>query len=163
MKGVKVLTDKSADFLKAMRKLTASQLLVGIPAEEAARKNDDTPMDNATLGFIHEYGSPAANIPARPVLIPGVEKVSQKCADIIATGAADALTGGVTALEKAFTKAGLLAQASVRATLTAGEGFEPLAESTLKAREAKGFKGTKPLIRTGQLRNSYTFVVRKRG
>ena len=82
---------------------------------------------------------------------------------MIAAGAADALTGGVSALEKAFTKAGLVAQASVRATLTAGEGFEPLSESTLKAREAKGFKGTKPLIRTGQLRNSYTFVVRKRG
>lgn len=163
MKGVKVLTDRSADFLKAMRKLTASQLLIGIPAEESARKNEDTPMDNATLGFIHEYGSPAANIPARPVLIPGVEKVSKECAEIIANGAGDALTQGVAALEKAFVKAGLVAQASVRATLTAGEGFQELAESTIKARQAKGYKGTKPLIRTGQLRNSYTFVVRKRG
>lgn len=163
MKGVKIITDKTADVLKSIKKLTTSQLLVGIPMEESKRKDDDTPIDNATLGFIHEFGSPAANIPARPSLIPGVQKVSEKCADIIAKGAMDALSDGPGALEKAYVKAGLIAQASVRATLTAGEGFEPLAESTLTARERAGAKGTKPLIRTGQLRNSFTFVVRKRG
>jgi hypothetical protein len=110
-----------------------------------------------------ENGSAVANIPARPVLIPGVEAVADKCADIIAKGAADSILGGQSEYIKSLNKAGLIAQASVRGTLTAGEGFAPLAESTLKARERKGFKGTKPLLVTGQLRNSYTYVVRKRG
>ncbi|MDD1617199.1 MAG: hypothetical protein LUQ28_12105, partial [Methylococcaceae bacterium] len=59
-----------------------------------------------------------------------------------------------------LTKAGIVAQNSVKATITKGEGFEPLAESTIKARQRKGFKGTKPLIRTGQLRNSITYIVK---
>ena len=41
------------------------------------------------------------------------------------------------------------------------EGFPGPAESTLAAREAVGFKGTKSLIVTGQLRNAITFVVRE--
>lgn len=163
MKGVKVITDKTADLMKSIKSLTTNQLLVGIPSDKAKRKDGDDAIDNAGIGFINEYGSPLQNIPARPSLVPGVNKVADQCAEIIAKGAADAILGGSAALDKAFTKAGLIAQASVRATLTAGEGFEPLAQSTLDARERAGAKGTKPLIRTGQLRNSFTFVVRKRG
>jgi hypothetical protein len=96
-------------------------------------------------------------------LVPGVEEVQDKCADILADGLADALSGKVGATDKAYNKAGLVAQASVRRKITQGEGFEPLADSTIAARKRKGFAGTKPLIWTGQYRNSISYVLRKKG
>lgn len=162
MNGVKVLVDKTAGISKALRGLMREQLLIGVP-DDGDDRDDDAPIGNATIAYIMENGSAAANIPARAVLIPGVEAVAEQCSDIIAQGAADAIDKGIGALTKAYNKAGLIAQASVRRTLTQGEGFDPLAESTLEARQRKGFKGTKPLLVTGQLRNSYTYVVRKRG
>ena len=33
----------------------------------------DAPLGNAALGAIHEFGSPARNIPGRPFLVPGVQ------------------------------------------------------------------------------------------
>lgn len=77
-------------------------------------------------------------------------------------GAAEMLDGGAAAIEKANNKAGLVAQAAVKNTLRAGEGFPPLADATLAARKRAGFTGTKPLIWTGQLLNSVTYVIRKR-
>jgi hypothetical protein len=148
--------------MRSLRALASTQVLVGVPSDRDERKGEQ-PINNAQIAYLMENGSAVANIPARPVLIPGVEAVADKCADIIAKGAADSILGGQSEYIKSLNKAGLIAQASVRGTLTAGEGFAPLAESTLKARERKGFKGTKPLLVTGQLRNSYTYVVRKRG
>ena len=77
-------------------------------------------------------------------------------------GAAEMLDGGAAAIEKANNKAGLVAQAAIKNTLRSGEGFPPLADATLAARKRAGFTGTKPLIWTGQLLNSITYVIRKR-
>ena len=66
-----------------------------------------------------------------------------------------------SAVLTAKNKAGLIAQNSVKATITAGEGFAPLAESTLAARKRRGVSRTKPLIDTGSLLNSITYVIRK--
>lgn len=153
----KITVDKVASVLKAVEAIKNSRVLVGIPQEENAR-TDNSPIGNAGIGYIQENGSPANNIPARPFLIPGVKKVQDEAMKILADGARDALNEGDT--NKALTKAGILASSSVKKTLQAGEGFEPLSERTLMARQRKGFKGTKPLIRTGQLRNSITFVVK---
>lgn len=160
MNTVRVIRDKTANLRDALRKLTQDVVLVGIPAAEDGREGE--PMGNAGIGYIQENGSAAANIPPRPFLVPGVRSVADKCAEIMATGAAEMLDGGATAIDKANNKAGLIAQAAVKNTLRAGEGFPPLAESTLAARRAGGFEGTKPLIRTGQLLNSITYVIRKR-
>lgn len=159
-KGVTVTVDKTAEVLKSLRHATSMQLLVGVPMDENAR--DDGPINNAVIGYINEFGSAAANIPPRPHLVPGVEAVSEKCADILAEGLSDALGGKAGSTDKAYNKAGLLAQASVRRTITAGTGFEELSESTLAARKRKGFAGTKPLIFTGQYRNSISYVLRNR-
>jgi hypothetical protein len=50
----------------------------------------------------------------------------------------------------------------VRAFITAGQGFAPLAAATLAARRRKGRTGTKPLIDTGQLRRAITYVLRRK-
>jgi hypothetical protein len=59
-------------------------------------------------------------------------------------------------------KAGLIAESSVRKKINEGP-FEPLAPKTLQERKRRGRTGEKPLIDTGQLRNSVTYVIRPKG
>ena len=97
MSTVRVIRDKTANLRDALRKLTQDVVLVGIPAAEDGR--DGEPMGNAAIGYIQENGSAAANIPPRPFLVPGVRSVADKCAEIMATGAAEMLDGGATAID----------------------------------------------------------------
>lgn len=144
--------------MKALRNTT---VLVGIPAETAERSGRD-PINNATLGYIHEHGAPAAGIPARPFLIPGVRAVQERVgAELAKAGRAALIGDGKTALARLHA-AGLIAQSSVRGTINAG--VEPgLAQSTVQARAGRGRTGTVPLIDTGALRNSITYVVQLPG
>lgn len=158
--SVSVLFDHSAAILKAIQTMAQKDVLVGIPEAENTRK-DDPDIGNATIGFINENGSPARNIPARPFLVPGVRAAADRCANVLKIGA-QAAFHDPAALDKALNGAGQIARDSVKRRITSQEGFAPLAESTIAARERKGFKGTKALIRTGQLLNSITYVVKDR-
>src|SRR5712672_1378906 len=71
--GVKVTVDRVDALLKELNALTKQEVLVGIPAEGADRDKGGGKINNAQLGYIPEFGAPAANIPARPHLIPGVK------------------------------------------------------------------------------------------
>jgi len=157
--SMKVVRDQTRNALKALESLAEKRVLVGIPSSENNR-TDGEPIGNAQLGFIHENGSPARNIPARPFLNPGVKKVEKQAAEILGKFAAVSFKDP-NAIEKGLNAVGLLAVSSVKATIKAGEGFDPLKEGTLAARRRKGAQGTKPLIRTGQLLNSITYVLRK--
>lgn len=155
--SVTVLKDDSARILRAIQDMARKEVLVGIPADKTGRKDGE--ITNAALGFIHENGSAARNIPPRPFLLPGVKAASAKCAEVLKSYAQKAITGAAT-IDQGLNAAGLIAQASVKKRIQSGEGFAPLKSSTLEARARKGAKGTKPLIRTGQLLNSITYVVR---
>lgn len=155
--SVTVIKDDSARILQAIQAMAGKEVLVGIPADKTARKKE--PITNAALGFIHENGSAAQNIPPRPFLVPGVKAASKQCAEVLKRYAQKAITGDGT-IDQGLNAAGLIAQASVKKRIQSGEGFAPLKASTLAARARKGAKGTKPLIRTGQLLNSITYVVR---
>lgn len=155
---VTILKDDTARIMAAIEDMAGKRVLIGIPADKSARK--DGPITNAALGYIHENGSAARNIPARPFLVPGVKAASAKCAEVLKSFAKKAITGQAT-IDQGLNAAGLIAQASVKKRIQQGEGFAPLAASTLEARARKGKSGTKPLIRTGQLLNSVTYVVRE--
>lgn len=158
--GTRVIRNHVVKVLKIIKEINRQDVFVGIPAEEDART--DSPIGNAAIGYIQEKGSSKQGIPPRPFLEPGVSKVSKQCADVIGKGAETALTEmNPQAVLTAKNKAGLIAQNSVKATITAGEGFAPLAESTLADRKRRGVSRTKPLIDTGSLRNSITYVIRK--
>lgn len=158
MRGITVLQDKIADIKKSFRDLPKKNLLIGIPENKDGRAAEQ--IGNADIGYINENGSAIQNIPARPFLLPGVKAVQDEILKELAIGSDAFLSGKSNALDEAYARAGLKAVSSVRATLTAGDGYAPLSASTLKAREAKGATRTKPLIDTGQLRNSITYVVR---
>lgn len=153
--------DKFSKVVKGMSALN-SDVLVGVPNDKTERKEADSEgMNNATLAYIHDNGSPAANIPARPFMRPGIEEARDKIVSALRTGAKQALQGKEQGVERALNIAGLTAQSSIRGTINEGIGPE-LADSTLAARRARGRKGTKPLVDTGQLRNAINYVVRKK-
>lgn len=157
--GLTVLRDDTAKLRAAMTKLVDRQVFVGVPSTTAGR--DSGPIDNATLGYIHENGSPAANIPARPFLRPGIAGVHDKIVARLRKTAVVALSGNATGVERDLQAIGFLGVAAVQREITEGS-FEPLAESTLAARRRRGVTRTKPLIDTGKLRQAITFVIRKR-
>lgn len=157
---VKKTVDKADAIMKAFAGLVRQRVLVGIPEAEAAR-NEATPITNAAIGYIAEYGSPAANIPARPFLVPGVEDAKGPVTGRLKDAAADALEGNRTGVDENLNAAGLAAQNAVRAKINTGP-FAPLKPQTLAARRRRGRTGDKPLIDTGQLRNAVTYVIRNK-
>lgn len=62
-------------------------------------------------------------------------------------------------IKKALDQEGLYLVGQVKKQIRTGP-FEKLAKTTLAMRRAQGFRGTKPLIRTGDMRNSVTHVVK---
>lgn len=164
---LRLVRDRAAQAMAQMDRLTRRHVLVGVPAENAPRDAEaaaqsEGPLSNAALAYIHDNGAPEANIPARPFLRRGVSSAMPKVADTLAKGARLALAGDAGAADKALTSAGLRAQREVQKEITDGE-FAPLAEATLRARRARGRTGEKPLLDTGQLRRSITYVVRDKG
>jgi len=155
--SIRVTRDEVKNVITNIEAMTGKRVLIGIPGENAMR--NDGPITNAALGYIHENGSPARNIPARPFLIPGVQEVAPKAIETLKKYAAKGLEDPF-AVDKGLNAAGLMAQASVKNRIRNSVGFAPLAASTLAARKRKGAKGQKPLIRTGQLLNSITYVVK---
>lgn len=153
---VTVTRDEAANVLKNIKTFAGKGVLVGIPEDQNGRGEG---IGNAALGFIHENGSPARNIPARPFLLPGVTKAMP---DILQTWKAFTKAGltDESAVDKGLEAVGLQAQAAVKKQIVSQDGFMPLSHKTIAARKSKGYQGEKALIRTGQLLNSINYVVK---
>lgn len=184
-KNVTVTKDKTAGLLKSLAALAESRVYAGVPATTAGRRDEDTPINNAELMFIHENGAPEANIPARPVVHPAIKSIQGPITSGLRATGVQALNGNVAGVAKGYAAVGLLAQNAMRKRITDGP-FAPLSPRTIAARAAqrgtkrrKGEKqyldlvasgstpaaaqsaaGIKPLINTAQLRAALTYVVR---
>ena len=156
--GVKMTKDGLKGMLKTLMELPVQSVLVGIPAENGEREAGD-PMTNAALGYINENGSPALNIPARPWLVPGIRDAQKKITGYLKQAGQYAFNGDQAGIERALNAAGLAGQTAAKAKINTGP-FQALAEATLAARRRRGRTGEKPLIDTGQMRNSVTYVIR---
>lgn len=153
------------DVIAGMEELDRSQALVGVPAETAGR--NDGPINSAAIGYILETGAPERNLPARPFLVPTIWRIradlakrSRKTIELVTSGK----PGAERAVSQGLNALGLLASQAVRSTIDAGD-FAPLAPSTIYWRQHRKNaprSGEKPLTDTGQLRNSITYVIRKR-
>ncbi|KAA6459631.1 hypothetical protein DYQ86_16055 [Acidobacteria bacterium AB60] len=181
--GIDITEDNLGDFEKALKELRSQAVFAGFPEDKDKPREDpdgeSEPITNAALAYIHDKGMPEQNIPARPIMEPGVESVQEEIvAKLEQTGLA-ALDGNLQGVENGFQAVGLIAQNGIRQRILDGP-FVPLAESTLRARARMGgevgaaaqreLDGTpspsgdpnvRPLNVTGQLRNAATYVVRK--
>lgn len=157
---LKVTADFTKDFQKVIGKFRNDVVLVGIPEDENSRGDGD-PIGNAALLAINNFGSPANNIPARPVMTIGIREAQGEIAEQFKAAARQALSGAAAALSRAYQRAGIIASTSIKKVINEQLGIDPPSEATLKRREIAGFKGTKALIVTGQMRNAITYVVKE--
>lgn len=162
----KILSDKTKEIQKALRDLADSQVMVGIP-DTADGRSAGAAIGNAALGYLHETGSPANNIPPRPFLQPGVNESKDKWLAYLKQAGELAMEGKASAVDKALHAAGITAVTAVKARITAGIP-PPLKPATVaarqrrtKSRQANSAADVTPLIDTGQLLASITYVVRK--
>jgi hypothetical protein len=183
---VTITKDIVSEVFASLQDLVGNQVLIGFPESADARQDGD-PMNNAALAYVHEFGSPAANIPARPFLIPGVDKATDPALVQMRAAADAALVGDTAKADQALQAAGIIGANFARNEINSGN-FVPLAPSTIRNRhrsrgtasmrksekqymqlvdsgmspaDAQAATGIKPLINTSQLRNSITSVVRK--
>ena len=135
--------DNVGKLLDCVHTLTLSDVLVGVPAEKAGRR--DTPINNAQLARIHEFGSPAQNIPARPFLFPAVRKVKPQVVAEMKKGAQDCLLGRGN-VDVTLNRVGLLARnAAVNEITDPAPPFTPLKPATIRARLRKTAAGRRKL------------------
>jgi len=163
--GVRITKDNLPGLKAAVRALIRYEVLIGVPdstAERQPEEGESKPPSNAAIGYWMETGVPEKNIPARPFLVPGVESIKDEAVARLKAAGAAALGGEIKEIAKAQNAVGLIAQNAVRAKITEGP-FAPLKPTTIAARQSRGRTGTRPLIDTGQLRNSITYVVRPKG
>jgi len=157
--------DKSAKVLKAFRDLESTAVLVGVPAEKAPRTASEAKargiaISNVALAYIHNFGSPAANIPARPFMQPGILDARVPIIHYFEMAGKAAFEGRPEVVISNLMAAGMAAAISIKKKISSNIP-PPLAASTLAARRRRGRTGTRTLVDTGQLRNAITFVLRK--
>lgn len=168
--GVTMKQDNLARIAGQIRKLTGLAVLVGIPAEKTDRDGDNSGMTNAALGYIHENGSPAANIPARPFLAPGIREASPKVTGYFRQAGQAAMDGDQDKVDRCLAAAGIEAVNAVQSLITSGIAPE-LKPATVRARrrrstgssyrrKATSASEVTPLIDTGELLRSITHIVR---
>jgi hypothetical protein len=156
-----IKTDRLKEVLQSISGLVDKQVLVGVPDSTAGDRKEDEPISNAVIGYLMENGSPAANIPARPHLVPGVQAAEEKYVPHLQKAVEAALDGDLPRAEKRMASAGLVAQNSVRAKINSN--IQPkLSESTLAARRRRGVTRTDTLVDTAQYRNSTIYVIRRK-
>ena len=157
---LEIRRDNYAAVAAAFARLKSKQVLVGVPATEASRKDGD-PMNNAQLAYLHDKGSPANNILARPFMQPGIQAGKEAIVAQLEGAAQAAIRGDPDGVDRRLNAAGLAAQSAIRKMINSGIA-PALAAATIAARKRRGITRTKPLIDTGQLRNSITYVIRVR-
>lgn len=136
--NVTVTTKKDVkDLMKDLMALSDNRVLVGVPTETSPRiflAGKKPMINNATLAFIHDKGSPKANIPARPFMKPGIAKAQNRINTEFKAAAQARMAQNDAEVDIRLHRAGLIAQNSIRNVIRIGENFAPLKRGTLLGR-----------------------------
>lgn len=149
-----VLRENSGVLSNLIARVTRLQdkVIVGVPDDET---HDESGESLAMIAAVHEYGSITRKIPARPFLHPALRKNQNKYSKILAQKATAILLGRFS-LNQALALVGEMAQADVQKYIVDHQGFAPLKKSTIKRKGS-----SRPLIDTGQLRQSIRYRVER--
>ncbi|MBZ7340900.1 hypothetical protein [Klebsiella grimontii] len=165
--GLTVREDNYAGVLDALKQLSGTDVLVGIPADKAQR-DDGGPLNNAEIGYLQSTGATVeidgetVTLPPRPFLDMGIEDSRDKTTARLKLAAQAALDGNSGVAEQHLEAAGQIARDAAKAVIGDGDRLEPLSEKTLKRRRAAGLRGIKPLYAHGFLLRAIQYVVRKK-
>lgn len=131
-------------------------VVVGVTAKSNARSDELT---NADLAMIHEFGSPAHNIPERSFLRKPLINNAEAVANLAKNAIGKFIAGKISAVE-ALGAIGEEAKGISKEAIS--DGIAPsLKRATIRHRAKLNRPSTKPLIDTGQLQSSITYEVRK--
>jgi hypothetical protein len=148
---VRKVVDNYDKLQERLAALTAMDVLIGIPAAKAQRKpvpGESNPVTNSELARIHEFGSPAHNIPARPFLFPGVKRIRPKAMPMFRQAALAALNESTQAAMRILTQIGILGRNSVINEITHPQpAYKPLKPATIRARLRRTQAGRRQLKR----------------
>lgn len=155
MAGRVIVKDRGlTKILANMKDLDGAQVAVGIQGPEAGAIHPDGEIDNVSLGVIHEFGAPGANIPERSFIRETFDirvgewaRVARKIAEKVYS----------TTPERPGRALGVLGEfvvADIKKQIARGIP-PPLAASTVIRKGS-----STPLIDTGILRDSITWTVR---
>lgn len=154
---LQVLQDNLQEALRAIDRLTKKEVLVGVT--DSTNQRQDSEFGNAGIAYEAEYGSPACNIPMRPIYGPGLRRASPDIAKVLSVAAKLAIEGDPTAVDDGLEVVGHLARDAVQLVITEGN-FAPLAQSTIAARARRGNQGAITLLKMqkGKLKPGYWFL-----
>ncbi len=179
-----ITRDDMEGLARSLAQMTEESVLAGFPADEKPREDENgepVPITNAAIAYVQNTGMPELNIPARPFMAEGIEQVEDRIvAGMEATGLA-AFDHDQQGVELGLHAVGATARDGIKMKIREGP-FEPLKDSTLKARARRGGEIGKaamteldsraagnepstdiarPLNDTGQMRNAVNYVIRK--
>ena len=140
-------------FLERFREIGKPKVYIGVPASKNGMHEGGINM--ATLLALHVLGAPSRGIPQRDPLRPPLIANAQRYTDLLALGLKNALANG-TDPKLVYEKIGIVAANDVKDYFITGN-FKALSEKTIKAKGS-----SKPLIDTGELRNSISYEVRNK-
>jgi phage gpG-like protein len=155
-KEILVTTELAVDNTDALKNMIATLAKSKVHVGVAPDKLDRVPnrINNATLAYIQDTGSPSSNIPARPFMIPGAENAREKNEVVLRQTARKVLRGDKAAIEDGLNAVGTITAAAIRAKIYTGP-FAPLSSKTRRTKKGRA------LITTGQMRNSIGYVLVK--
>lgn len=147
--GAKAMVERLRAFAQSKRTVRVG-ILSDAPKKE--REGATGKLSLLEVAIIHEFGAPAANIPARSFIRATVDEHAADIAKLQRVLGAQVVAGKLTE-EQALSALGAKVAGWVQARIAAG--IDPaLAPETVKRK-----KSSKPLIDTGQLRSAVTHVV----
>lgn len=158
-----------AELEKKLKEVATTDILVGIPAADSTQKDGDT-VYLADIATINNFGSQAANIPARPFGSTLMEVYGNEIKKFYMKEVGDSLKGK-RPMKQALNRIGFIAAGFMKQNLSAGK-WKPNSPITIfggwmsrggKSFFVKGKKSAKPLIDTGEMRRAITWVLKKIG
>ncbi|CAM7713018.1 MULTISPECIES: hypothetical protein [Enterobacteriaceae] len=163
--GLTIREDNYSSVLDALKQLSGTDVLVGIPA---GPPREDSPLSNAEIGYLQSTGATVeidgdtVTLPPRPFLDMGIEDSRDKTTARLKLAAQAALEGNAGLAEQHLEAAGQIARDASKAVIGDGDRLTPLSEKTLQRRRAQGLPGDKPLYAHGFLLRAINYVVRKK-
>lgn len=154
MAGYDKLTPEGKKFYAELEKLKQNEVFIGYQAGHAKHTDEDgNTADMAEIAMFNELGTSTS--PPRPFLRMTVDENKDKINQFVETQTKRIAQGA--SAEQCMKQMGAFGVSLVQEQIGNGT-FTPNAESTIKAKGSD-----KPLIDTGQLRQSVHYVIKKGG